>query len=306
MSLYNISIQQLQYFLAVTEHLNFTEAANSLYITQPTLSKQIAVLERCTNTKLFIRNKRSVVLTPAGLLLADRLKEILKDLDDAIDQAKRTDRGYKARLKIGSIEGLETKGFLLKTVEYFKEQYPDVLISFEKHNLKNLRELLLAERLDICLTFEFEVENLNCYEFQHVWMTLGSLIMSTKHPLAGREGLTISDFKDYPFVMLSRDVSPNGYDGIIEKCKNGGFFPNVAQFCPNVDSLLMNVEANIGVAALDANVTLPEGAQIRKIPIEGDNLSVVAVWKRNTLNSAVQLFREMIRGREDFSVHKKV
>ncbi len=294
MALYNISIQQLQYFLAVAKHLNFTDAANSLYVSQPTLSKQVAMLESSISTKLFIRNKRSVMLTAAGVLLAERLSDVLRTLDETIEQAKRAEMGYKSRLKIGSIEGLETKGFLLKTVEYFKERHPDILISFEKHNFKDLRELLLSDQLDICLTFSFEVEDLECFAYQKVWETLGNLIMSTKHPLAHNEGVGLPDFHDYPFVMLSREISPKGYDGIIENCRKAGFIPKVSQIAPNLDSLLMDVEANMGVAMVDENVRLHEGAQIIRVPVQTDHFSVVAAWKKSTMNNSVALFRQML------------
>ena len=61
-----MQLRQLEYFVAVAELLNFRKAAESLYVTQPLLSKQIAELEDEVGCPLLIRNTRSVALTPAG------------------------------------------------------------------------------------------------------------------------------------------------------------------------------------------------------------------------------------------------
>ena len=58
-----ITLVQIEYFLALARYLNFTEAAKNLYISQPSLSKQIASLERSIGVELFYRNKRDVRLT---------------------------------------------------------------------------------------------------------------------------------------------------------------------------------------------------------------------------------------------------
>ena len=79
--MYKINFQQMEYFLSVAEKLNFTEAAKSLYISQPSLSKQISLLEEELGFALFIRNKRSVRLTPAGEVLNRKWKLLLTDLE---------------------------------------------------------------------------------------------------------------------------------------------------------------------------------------------------------------------------------
>lgn len=71
----------LRYFLTVAHEENITRAAEVLHITQPTLSRQLVLLEEETGVTLFIRGKRKITLTPEGMLLRRRAEEILSLVD---------------------------------------------------------------------------------------------------------------------------------------------------------------------------------------------------------------------------------
>lgn len=66
-----MTITQIKYFITAAKCLNFTKAASKLYITQPALSRQISAIEEELNVQLFVRNNRSVKLTPAGMALVE-------------------------------------------------------------------------------------------------------------------------------------------------------------------------------------------------------------------------------------------
>jgi DNA-binding transcriptional LysR family regulator len=73
----DVHLRDLRYFVAVAEQLHFTRAAEALFVSQPALSKQIRALEGQLRTDLFERNRRGVVLTPAGRALLDEAREVL-------------------------------------------------------------------------------------------------------------------------------------------------------------------------------------------------------------------------------------
>ena len=72
-----MELRELRYFLAVAQEQNITKAAEYLYITQPSLSKQMQNLEKEIGRPLFIRGNRKILLTEAGMLLKKRAEELL-------------------------------------------------------------------------------------------------------------------------------------------------------------------------------------------------------------------------------------
>mgnify|MGYP004571839493 CR=1 FL=1 len=72
-----MDIRLLKYFLAVTREENITRAAEKLYISQPSLSKQLKELEKELGKKLLVRGKRKITLTEEGVILRKRAEEIV-------------------------------------------------------------------------------------------------------------------------------------------------------------------------------------------------------------------------------------
>ena len=97
----NMNIRQLRYFLAVAQELNFTRAAEKVGIAQPPLSQQILALEQELGTALFTREKRRVLLTPAGEILVDHAHRVINAAAAAIDAVRLVQRGAKANITVG-------------------------------------------------------------------------------------------------------------------------------------------------------------------------------------------------------------
>ena len=294
MHYHNINIQQIDYFMAVAKHLNFTDASKSLYVSQPTLSKQIALFEKAINAELFFRNKRSVVLTPAGFLLYSKLGGVLEQLDFLLDQAQQISRGYDMILNIGCIEGLDTSDFLLSSAEIFREKYPNIQICYEKSSFRVLRNKMINNEIDISFTLSFEVAGLDNLDYRKVWETSSCVLVSSKHPLGKLKNLKLEDFKNEEFILVSREETPNGFDAIIAICRQHGFTPKIGKIVPNIESLILCVESGLGVAIIDNNLQLNSKSGLVKFQIPNDFISVVAVWRKDTKNPAIKLFTDML------------
>ena len=156
--MYKINLQQIEYFLAVAEKLNFTEAARSLYISQPSLSKQISLLEEELGFQLFIRNKRMVRLTPAGEVLNRRWRKWITELEISVEEAVKANASYEGEIKVGMINTMAVQKYIEPVFARFSEKYPQTMLSFESYSFKELREKLLNGELDIIFTFYFDFD----------------------------------------------------------------------------------------------------------------------------------------------------
>ena len=88
MAHYDFTLRQLQYAVAVADTLGFRKAAVQCHVSQPALSAQLAELETALGTKLFERDRRRVLLTPAGEELVARARELLARADDLVETAR--------------------------------------------------------------------------------------------------------------------------------------------------------------------------------------------------------------------------
>ena len=95
-----MELKQLRYFLQVAEYLNFSRAAEQLYISQPALSYQIAELERELGVELFVRDRRKVYLTPAGKALLEPARELLSRAEGLPQVARQSSGGPGGHLRI--------------------------------------------------------------------------------------------------------------------------------------------------------------------------------------------------------------
>lgn len=97
-----MELRQLKYFVTTAEKLNFSEAARTLFITQSTLSQQIASLERELDVKLFERNKHKMWLTDMGNALLPSALRILQDANACLDNIQDVKGLYCGEINIGT------------------------------------------------------------------------------------------------------------------------------------------------------------------------------------------------------------
>lgn len=285
-----ITLLQIECFLALSRHLSFTDAAKSLYVSQPALSKQIAVLEKEIGVQLFFRTKREVRMTPSGVILLKELSGVFEIIEKAIEKSRNPDLGANSTLNIGCLEAMDTNAFLPPMIKQFKEKYSSVNLVLERHSFKILREKLINGTLDLIFTLSFEFDDSLGIIADLIHKGNGYIVMEASNPLASRKHITLSDLKDEDFVMISRDESPKGFDGIIRLCKKHGFTPKIVKQLPNAESLLLCVESGLGVTLLDSNVRIHNNDNLKQFIIEDDFIGVIMAWKKENMNPSVSLF----------------
>lgn len=289
-----ITLLQIEYFIAVARHLNFTEAAKSLYVSQPSLSKQIAILEDEIGIQLFFRTKRDVRLTAAGMVLLKEMGGVIEQIGNAIEKSKKPDLGENSTLTIGCLDAMDMRTFLPRIIKKFKEKYPNVNLILERHSFKVLREKLINKTLDVIFTLSFELDDSLGILSDVVHKGNGYIVIDKSNPLANRNDLTLSDIKDENFVIISRDESPKGFDSIISLCRKNGFTPKIVKQLPNIESLLLCVESGIGIALLDSNIRMHNSDNIKGFKIEDNFIEVIMAWKKENMNTAIPLFTNSV------------
>lgn len=197
-----MDIRILRYFLTVAKEQSFTKAAEQLNITQPTLSRQLAALEEELGTALFIRGKRSITLTEAGILLKRRALEIIDLEEKMLDELKAKEELIEGTIAIGCGEfaAVET---LAEICKVYKQKYPMVQIALHTATADSVYEMMNQGLVDIGLFLEpINTEGLDYFrimESDH-WV----VGMKPDDPLADKEYITKEDVLDKPLIFPQR------------------------------------------------------------------------------------------------------
>ena len=126
-----MELRLLQYFLMVAQEENITKAAELLHLTQPTLSRQLAQLEKELGEKLFVRG-RHFHLTETGVILRHQALEIVSMMDKLENDIHHHGE-VAGNIRIGC-GGLKCVQFLMRCMTEFQQEYPEV--TFDLQNSK--------------------------------------------------------------------------------------------------------------------------------------------------------------------------
>lgn len=210
-----MELRVLRYFLAVAREENITAAAESLHVTQPTLSKQLMDLEDELGKKLFERGKRKITLTEDGMFLRKRAQEIV-DLSDKTENAlKNNAQTVSGDIYIGCGE---TQGMreLIRVMKKVHTDYPEI-----RYNLYSGNDEDVSERLDNGLVdFGLFVGNthLDKYDYKKLPVSdIWGLLIRNDHPLAQHETIKPADLDDVPILCSRQALTHNELSGWLGK-----------------------------------------------------------------------------------------
>ncbi len=197
-----MELRTLRYFLAVAREENMTEAANVLRVTQPTLSRQIADLERELGVTLFERTNRSCTLTGEGMRLRQRAEEIISLVEQAESELSDDAGELSGVIRIGAGE-TQAMRFVLQVFADLHRDHAGVTLELYTGNADAVEERLERGLLDFALLIE--PVNLDKYE----WLRMPGIdrvgvAVSAESEWAELEAVAPADVARMPLLLSSR------------------------------------------------------------------------------------------------------
>ncbi len=292
-----LDIRLIQSFVAVAEQLSFTKAASRLYISQPALSQQITELENSLGTSLFVRTKRSIVLTPAGEMLLEEGRELIKNINEI---EKRVTGSYLNTDNVTSLfVGLTTEIFhnhmireqIMQTLQQMRSLYTHLGIKIEVFSSSEIDNKFSAG-MDIAVTFaDYYTPKRGSFS-NPIGMDYYGLMSSANinpEELGNKERFEMY-LPQYDSVLfqIAKNVSET-YDAE----------PEII-FSNSVEVIRCLLESGIyGATIVARGAWIPEAnPNLRLIPLpEVPEFSAVpiVVWN-NTENTMIKKFMELLRG----------
>lgn len=191
-----MELRTMRYFLAVAREENMTRAAQLLHVTQPTLSKQLKVLEDELGKKLFIRHSFSIQLTEEGILLRKRAEDLVNMADKIMAEFLTLNDIVGGDIYFGLAESYQIR-YLAAEIKAFKTSYPNLHYHITSGDTEQVTEKLDKGILDFAvLAEEPDTTKYNYLTFPEA--DLWGVIMPSNCPLAEKQGITVSDLKGLP------------------------------------------------------------------------------------------------------------
>lgn len=292
----------LEYFLVVAKERNISKAANLLHITQPTLSRQMKLLEEEVGTELFQRSNHHIILTREGVLFEQRCKELLRLWDQMVNEINPKSEDLEGTISIGIAESYMSH-IVAATIKRFQEKHSKV--KFEIHKLSNEVILRAMDRgiIDIgCFLTSFETpmyEEKFMADLKHwgVWVPVDS-------DLALRDVIRPGDMIGYSIITYrpNTEVQLRLVEWAGESAR---YMDYSASYDDVYVGLAMGAEMNIPVVGVSVNANYP---QMQFKPLE-PSLKVESSWRWKHIDvyrDVVQQFIKFLKvSYDDISMDEK-
>ena len=264
-----MQLHQFSYVVAVAEERHFTRAADRLHLAQPSLSRQVRLLEGELGVLLFHRGPGQglVTLTADGEALLPFIRRVLADVEATRAEARALTGMERGRLSIGATPSLITRVLAPALVE-FHASHPGIeLLVVEAGSLQLVRQLASGE-VDLALVVLPMADPL--VATSPLFDDPLVLAVAPDHPLATRREVEVADLDGLPLVMFRE-----GYDlraVTLAACREAGVEPRLVSQGGEMDGVLAFVAAGLGAAVVPA-IAMPAESKLMAIPFKSPGLS---------------------------------
>ena len=275
-----ISLRQLEYLSALAKALNFREAAEDCYVTQPALSAQIQQLEGQLGVKLFERDRRTVSLTHAGTRILERARRVLEEVEAIEDEARALQQPLCGALRLGVIPTVAPY-VLPQALPALKREYPELRLLIHEDQTDRLFELLRASDLDLLL-LALEVDVGDAVTMP-LYRDPFLLAVPEGHELATRAQVRLSDLADLELLLLT-----DGHclrDHALEVCELSGARETDDFRASSLNTLVRMVAVGTGVTLLpamsiEAEVHASDALATRALADSAPARSIGLAWRK--------------------------
>ena len=303
----NITIEHLRCFQMVAQMENFSKAAAQLYMTQPSLSRMMASLEKEWDVALFIRTTRSVRLTPEGRRCLESAEKILEEYA-MLEKKLRSMRHLRSGdLNIGYNSPSEPPVWFSQALFRMRDHYPSIHLSVKQNNTQESVKEVQNGDLDCAMVFEHKGSMPDDVEICKLDKTARYAMLPSSHPLAESEKVHISDLEGETLVVLADNERLTRTD-LHTELKNQHI--NVARELEvrSITGMAFQVVLSgaIGITALIDSFSGQKDIVFREIPElthdDKENYRAL-IWKKDNTNPSIRVFTDLLT--EELSNYQK-
>ncbi|QKS46630.1 LysR family transcriptional regulator [Paenibacillus cellulosilyticus] len=273
-----MDIKHLQYVIEVARTGSFTKAAQTMFVSQPTISKMIKSVEEELGVELFDRSGPRIVPTDVGQLIVDQANVITHafgNLTAGLDDLATLRRG---KLRIG-LPPMAGAGYFAEPIGRFHAKYPGIAIELAEDGAKRIESDIESGALDFGVVLLPTKSEL--FESILIADERLMLLVHPEHRYAARTDVRLNELAAESFISFSEGFAL--HDRIPAACLAEGFQPNVVCESSQWDLIVRLVAANLGVALLPETICKEAGSGVAAIALESPIIpwQLAFVWRKD-------------------------
>ncbi|WP_027858630.1 LysR family transcriptional regulator [Marinobacterium jannaschii] len=259
------TLKQLRYFVVAGEMSSVTKAAESLHVSQPSISSAILHLEDVTGLQLFVRHHaQGLSLTPSGQQFIRKAKQLLGEADGLAHYASTLGHEVAGSLRIVGFPTF-TPILMPLLMKRFTDVYPSVNVQCDEKHQKDIIQDLHDGRYELALTYDLQLPN--DIEFEPLLEFPPYAVVAKDHPLADQDEVSLRDLAEHPMVLLDWPMSREYFFSLFLSLDLEPDFAYQAQSLGMVRGLVAN---GFGYSLFNtplANNLALDGTEFKAIPL---------------------------------------
>jgi len=288
-----ITLRQLEAFVAVARHGNYTKASSAIGLSQPALTMRIRDLENMLSIRLFDRTTRSVQLTSAGKEFLTESERLLQRFDALVSDAKALANRERGRVVIASLPSLACR-LVAPAMARFKRSFPRITMKVYDGGAGSVTHRVRVREADFGLSER--PDSGSEFEFTPLIRDGFSVLFRKDHPLARRRLVKLSRLADYPFLAMSpgtgirRDIDAAAAKANVNL--------NIICEIEQLNTLQAMIEAGIGIsAAPELAAAMVRFGSVISRPLSSPDLKRelgIVTCRNEALSPAADSFRQVV------------
>ena len=284
----DITLRQIEIFLAVAEQLSQSGAARDLFMNQSAISRWIHRLEKSLKTQLFVRTNKGVDLTADGDFLYSEFRPLFDKLSNTLKNIHTLYNTPENVLRVGCYHSDELVTEFRSQLRPFEKLHPDTLIKVELYDSKDLYEKLLCGNLNCAVSYEIGFSNPKSLEIKRLKRFSACFAISASHPLVVNGVLDLQGLTNETMFLVVTPESDLSEEWKIELCRKNGFEPKNIEYLPNpiARELAIRNGRGFSVGGTDQNCHFRSEIELLP-PVEhlDKEQAMMLVWRKNSFSA---------------------
>jgi DNA-binding transcriptional LysR family regulator len=254
-----VEFHQLRYFIAAAEDLSISGAAKRLHVTQPALSRQIAVLEAELGVPMFDRIRKRIHLTDAGRFFLPKARQIICDAETSLQQLREQFGKARRTLHLGFLTPV-LDDLVAPAVREFRQRHPNAQVSLFELPPRAQLDRLRNHELDAAILGNLDERDRAHFDIRTLSRHRMAAVLPEDHALAKKKSIKLAALKHERWVSLSDAFFPGRREFLRGMCQAAGFEPSIVSEVDSLSMMLGAVTSGDGVAVMPAHASkLPHG-----------------------------------------------